>query len=95
YVFVHKGTDVFLASIILAGSFLVSGGAVFGVLLTRFGLSEFKRIRGDVVVSLLWSGRHLFLGNLSVTLFRGANVLILAGVSNSAAVAVYALSEKI
>lgn len=25
YVFVHKGTDVFLASIILAGSFLVSG----------------------------------------------------------------------
>ncbi|EQB8436525.1 TPA: oligosaccharide flippase family protein [Pseudomonas aeruginosa] len=95
YVFVHKETDVFLASIILAGSFLVSGGAVFGVLLTRFGLSEFKKIRSDVVVSLLWSGRHLFLGNLSVTLFRGANVLILAGVSNSAAVAVYALSEKI
>lgn len=95
YLFVDGEEDVLLASTILGGSFLFSGMAAFIILLSRFGLNSVRLVSARAIITLLYEGRHLFFGNVSVTLFRGANVLILAGVSSSAAVSTYALAEKV
>ncbi|WP_169716214.1 oligosaccharide flippase family protein [Pseudomonas mucidolens] len=95
YLFVGGATDLLLASLILAGSFLASGIAAFFYLLYRFGAGNLRSMSVRSIVSLLGDGRHLFFGNISVALFRGANILILAGVSNSAAVSAYAVAEKV
>ncbi|MEH6349787.1 oligosaccharide flippase family protein [Pseudomonas sp. 3JA] len=95
YLTIDGAADVFIASLILAGSFLVSGLAAFLFLLHYFGVRNVRSASVSGMLYLLREGRHLFFGNISVALFRGANVLILAGVSNSAAVSVYAVVEKI
>ncbi len=95
YLLVDGEEDVLLASTILGGSFLVSGMAAFIILLSRFGLNSVRLVSARAIITLLYEGRHLFFGNVSVTFFRGANVLILAGVSSSAAVSTYALAEKV
>lgn len=95
YLFVDGEKDVLLASAILGGSFLLSGMAALVLLLSRFGLNGIRVVSVRVIIKLLYEGRHLFFGNVSVTLFRGANILILAGVSNNAAVSTYALAEKV
>ncbi|WP_434675146.1 oligosaccharide flippase family protein [Pseudomonas sp. D3-10] len=95
YLIVDDAADVLTASLILAGSFLTSGLAAFIFLLRYFGVSGMRSASVGGMFSFLREGRHLFFGNVSVALFRGANVLILAGVSNNAAVSVYAVVEKI
>lgn len=95
YLTIDGATDVLTASLILAGSFLASGIAAFLFLLRYFGVKGMRSASVSGMLYLLREGRHLFFGNISVALFRGANVLILAGVSNSAAVSVYAVVEKI
>lgn len=95
YLFVENSADLLLASLILVGSFLVSGGAAFFSLIQKFGFSELKAVNFKSIFYLLSEGKHIFVGNASVALFRGANVLILAGVSNASAVSSYSLAEKI
>ncbi|MGP3789246.1 oligosaccharide flippase family protein [Pseudomonas sp. B392_1p] len=95
YLLVDGKADLMLASMILAGSYLFSGIAALTTLLSRFGLRGVRSATAKAMFSMLSEGRHLFLGNVSVTLFRGANILILAGVSSSAAVSAYALAEKV
>lgn len=95
YFFIDGAADILLASMILAGSFLVSGVAAFIFLLSRLGAGRIGSASVNGIISLLREGRHLFFGNISVALFRGANILILAGVSNSAAVSAYAVAEKV
>lgn len=95
YLLVHDAADLVAASVILAGSFLISGVVAFLIAMHHFGARSLRFIsRREIALNLI-DGRHLFFGNISVTLFRGANVLILSGLSNSAAVATYALAEKI
>ncbi|NYT84336.1 oligosaccharide flippase family protein [Pollutimonas harenae] len=95
YVFIHSEADVVLTSLILGASFLLSGVAAIIVLFNHFTLNCVRLASINAMISLIYEGRHLFFGNVSVTLFRGANVLILAGVSNSTAVSSYALAEKV
>ncbi|MCK0512712.1 oligosaccharide flippase family protein [Aromatoleum buckelii] len=95
YLFINSPDDLLRASAILSGSFLVSGLAVLVVAINRFGLDSWRLVSTKKIVSLLRNGRHLFLGNISVLLFRNTNILILAGVSSSTSVSTYALAEKI
>lgn len=95
YFFVDGESDLLLASSILAGSFLLSGATALVVLFGRFGFRGVRLASSKKIFALLSDGRHLFFGNISVALFRGANILILAWVSNSAAVSAYALAEKV
>ncbi|AEV61671.1 oligosaccharide flippase family protein [Pseudomonas ogarae] len=95
YLIVDSVTDILVVSMILAGSFLVSGVAALIFLVFRFGAGSIGLASADGIISLLREGWHLFLGNISVALFRGANILILAGVSNSVAVSAYAVAEKV
>lgn len=95
YLLVHDAAGLVAASVILAGSFLISGVVAFLIVMHHFGVGLLRVIGWREIVLNIMDGRHLFFGNISVTLFRGANVLILSGLSNSAAVAAYALAEKI
>ncbi|MNZ22331.1 putative O-antigen transporter [compost metagenome] len=95
YFLIQSEADYLLASMILAGSFLISGCGAFVLLMARFGFRVLGFIQLNHIYCLLVEGRHLFFGNLSVALFRGANILILSGVSNAGAVSAYALAEKI
>lgn len=95
YLLVKGEDDALLASVILAGSYMVSGFSSLVFLSRRFRFSVVELISVSEVVELIWKGRHIFIGNLSVALFRGANVLILAWVSTSTAVSIYALAEKV
>lgn len=94
YYFVHNREDLLMASAILAGSYLASGMAAFTELVICFGVKALRFMSWKEISLLLTDGRHLFIGNISVALFRGANILILSGVSNATAVSIYALSEK-
>jgi PST family polysaccharide transporter len=87
--------DLLKASMLLAGSFLVSGVAAYTTLAIHFGETGVRTINVRTMISMIIEGRHLFFGNISVALFRSANVLILAGVANSTAVSSYALAEKV
>lgn len=95
YFLVRNESDLLLASVILAGSFLVSGCGAFVLLISRFGFRALSSIQFSEIRYLLVEGRHLFLGNISVALFRGANIIILSGMSSAAAVSAYALAEKV
>ncbi|MEX5340048.1 oligosaccharide flippase family protein [Pseudomonas sp. I2] len=95
YLLVHDAADLVVACVILAGSFLASGVVAIIIVMRHFGISSLRFISRREIALNLVEGRHLFFGNLSVTLFRGANVLILSALSDAAAVAAYALSEKI
>ncbi|WP_276489093.1 oligosaccharide flippase family protein [Ectopseudomonas mendocina] len=95
YFFVKVPADLLLASLILVGSFLASGAAVFFLMLLRFGLAGLGFVKPRLIYDLLYDGRHVFLGGLSVVFFRGSNVLVLAVVSTSLAVSSYSLAEKI
>ncbi|MCO7516726.1 oligosaccharide flippase family protein [Pseudomonas guariconensis] len=95
YLQVHDAADLVVACVILAGSFLASGVVAIIIVMRHFGISSLRFISRREITLNLVEGRHLFFGNLSVTLFRGANVLILSALSDAAAVAAYALSEKI
>jgi len=93
YMYVVGEGDANLAVLLLAGSFFVSGViSFFYVVLTQ--AFTFRGIDRVLMFRLLREGKEIFIGSISVALFRGANVLILSVVSNASAVAVYSLAEK-
>jgi polysaccharide transporter, PST family len=95
YFCISSQGDLLKASMILAGSFLLSGVAAYTRIAVHFREAGIRAGNFTTIISMLIQGRHLFFGNISVALFRGANVLILARVSNSTAVSSYAIAEKV
>lgn len=95
YNFVHTEKDVLIAASVLAGSFVFSGILSILFLLKNVGARVFSFISYKLIIEMICDGRHLFVGNASVALFRGANVRILAGVSSPTSVAFYSVAEKI
>ncbi|RYZ78618.1 MAG: flippase, partial [Moraxellaceae bacterium] len=95
YVLVDDESDLLLAAMLISGSFMLSGLAAITKVFRMFGLRSLALINLREIGSLLHAGKHLFLGNISVALFRGANVVILSAVSTEGAVAAYAIAEKV
>ncbi len=93
YVFIKEPDDYLLSISVLAGSYFFSGVlSVLYVLLQRrlkFTLLPVKSIWFSIKSEV-----SILIGNLSVALFRGSNILVLSLVSSPDAVAVYALAEK-
>lgn len=91
-VIVHPG-DFYLAPLIIGASYAAGGSILLAYIIlvhrVRVHLVSPVRIR-----TTLSRGREIFAGNLSVTLYRGSNVLILNAVGTSAAVVAYSIAEK-
>jgi PST family polysaccharide transporter len=79
---------------ILAGSFLFSGIVSLGYVLFSLGFKK-SYFKFNEIMEELKNGFAIFVGNFSVSLFRGSNILILSFVSNPLAVSVYSIAEKI
>jgi PST family polysaccharide transporter len=95
YYNIDDSEDLVTAASIIGCSFLVSGLAAYITLSKYFATTGLELLDIKVMKSILRNGKYLFIGNLSVGLFRSSNVLILASVTTSASVASYALAEKI
>lgn len=85
--------DVLLAPIIIGGSYTVAGAVILGYAISVQGVRLHPVSLGRVRAALA-RGRHIFVGGLSVTLYRGSNVLLLSWISTSRAVVVYSIAEK-
>jgi PST family polysaccharide transporter len=79
---------------------LIVGGAyaAAGVMMLAFAVSRHDirivPISPARIAELLHHGKAVFVGNIAVTLYRDANVLILGAFGTGAAVSVYAVAEK-
>lgn len=94
YFFVKEDGTSLLSTAFLAGSFMVSGLASIGYVMHSLGVKRCY-FKFDSIMGELKKGRAIFIGNFSVSLYRGSNILILSVVSNPLAVSVYSLAEKI
>jgi len=94
YFFVNNPADSLIAVTFLAGSFLLSG-LISLFLISKSITFKFSYITVKNTLCILKNGFAIFLGNFSVSLFRGSNIIILSIVSTPHAIAVYSLAEKI
>lgn len=89
----HTGMGL-LSTSLIAGSFLLSGVMSFSYILYSMG-AKWSYFKFGEIGSHLRGGIEIFIGNFSVALFRGSNILILSAVSNPIAVSGYSISEKV
>lgn len=82
-----------LAVVLVSSSFLISGLISFSYLFTRLGFKFISNL--SQIYSEVMNGWNIFLGNFSVSLFRGSNLIVLQLVSNEYSVATYAIAEKL
>lgn len=94
YFFVNNPSDQLMAIGLIAGSFILSGGISL-IFINNSLVFKFSYIATKNIVHILRNGFEVFLGNFSVSLFRGSNIIILSLVSTPYAVSVYSLTEKI
>jgi len=94
YIFIKESGSSLMATGFLAGSFMASGLASIGYVIYSLGVKR-DYFKFDNIMTELKKGRAIFIGNFSVSLFRGSNILILSVVSNPLAVSIYSLAEKI
>lgn len=95
FTFIQQKEDAYLAPLLIGFTFLLGGLASFVFLLNRHQLKLYKISFSEVKI-LLQEGKEIFIGNISVLLFRDLNVLILGVFSISPAlIASYSIAEKI
>jgi O-antigen/teichoic acid export membrane protein len=82
-----------LAPLIIGGAYTCAGILLVVFAVRRHGvrITFISRARGREALA---RGKEIFVGNISVTLYRGSNVLILNAISTNHAVVVYSIAEK-
>ena len=93
--FVQTPADYVLVPALVGAAYMA--GAVCS-LVYAVGRLEVRVVKVPVIrlKELLWSGKELFLGNVSAILFRDVNIVVLGAVGVPAAgVAAYSMAEKI
>lgn len=85
--------DFYLAPVIISGCYAMGGAVLLGYIISMYRV----RVRWVPLAAIsraLNRGKEIFLGNVSVVLYRGSNVVILSTFSAGAAVVTYSLAEK-
>jgi O-antigen/teichoic acid export membrane protein len=85
--------DYYYVPIIIGISYGTGGGISLLYLLRKFKIKLVK-VSLSEIYQLFLEGKEIFFGNISVTLFRDSNVIILGIFSNSTAVSIYSIAEK-
>jgi O-antigen/teichoic acid export membrane protein len=93
WVLVKEPADFARAPLIIGASYTAAGLVMLGVAVGvhRVCLMPPSLARAG---GLLRSGKAIFIGNLSVALYRDSNVLVLNHISNGPVVAAYSVAEK-
>lgn len=92
--FSNTESDGLISIAFVAGSYLASGLIAVAIVSSKYPFN-FSYISLDRIEEAMKSGFAMFIGGLSVSLFRGSNIIVLSIVSNPAAVSLYAIAEKI
>lgn len=92
-VWITGPADVVRAPLIIGGSYAAGGAVLLLYIVAVHGVS-IERVPVRAAWQALLRGKEIFAGNISVVLYRGANVMILSAFSTSAAVVTYSLAEK-
>jgi PST family polysaccharide transporter len=85
--------DYYFVPIIIGISYGIGGGISLLYLSKKFKIKLVK-VSMSEISQLFLDGKEIFFGNISVTLFRDSNVIILGIFSNSTAVSIYSIAEK-
>ncbi|MGZ8189895.1 MAG: oligosaccharide flippase family protein [Methylococcaceae bacterium] len=91
--FITQPSEYYLVPIIIGTTYGISGLTSLIYVLIKHKIKLVK-LTSFEIKHLLFSGKEIFFGIISVTLFRNSNVIILGLLSNSAAVSVYSIAEK-
>lgn len=87
--------DAHLVAVFVGSSFLLSGASSLIYVLSRFKI-RLQSVPLSSFKEYAWSGKEIFLGNLSVMLYRDVNLLVLGAVHAGAeAIATYSIAEKL
>lgn len=93
-VYVDESTDYWLVPILFSLSYFMSG-LILQVVLWRKLRINLLMVPMHNILQRIRSGTAIFIGGMSVSLYRDSNTLILGALSTSHAVSVYAVVEKI
>lgn len=86
--------DYFLVPLVIGGCYLL-GGCLSLVYILLFLKIKLIQIRLSEIVLLIREGKEIFIGNMSVLLFRDLNVFLMSLLSaNTVAISVYSITEK-
>lgn len=95
FVLVRSPSDKYLVPAIIGSTYLLGGLACFGYATYRMGL-RLHRVPRDHLQQMVRDGKEIFFGNISVSLSREFNVLILGLVGVPPhSLAAYSVAEKI
>lgn len=94
FIFADESTNLIFASILISASYFASG-AISSIYITKIlGFRSPTRLTLGSL-ALIRRGKSLFIGGLSVLLYRGSNTLLLATLGASPlAISTYAIAEK-
>jgi hypothetical protein len=91
---IDKQSNPLLIPLIIGSCYLLGAVLVLVHAIRTIGI-RIVPVKFDDLKDMLWRGKEVFLGNLSVILYRDANVIILTTVGASApAIAAYSMAEK-
>lgn len=94
FTYTNEDTSLLFASSLISLSYFASGVASSIYMYKTLGFRAPNRLT-RTSLALIRQGRHLFVGGLSVLLYRGSNTLLLTALSAPpSAISVYAIAEK-
>ena len=95
YYFINPNSPSYYVPLII-GAFVLIGGGVSNVYLIFNYKLKLSKLTFTDLKKLLIDGKEIFLGNISVLLFKDLNILIIKLITNSdIAISSYSISEKI
>lgn len=95
FVFVRSPADAFIVPLAIGGCFVAGGLLSLIYVVSGLGIS-LQRPDPRAILNALRAGKEIFVGNLSVMMYRDMNVLILGGAGAPApSIAAYSMAEKL
>lgn len=94
FVFVKQEGDFYLVPVFNSLGYITIGIISLGVLLYQYKI-KLHKISREVITFYLKDGWHLFISNISVTLYTTAVVTVLGFFSNNTIVGYYSIADKI
>jgi len=94
FVFVHKTTDYLYVPILNSFGFILAGILSLVIVFRNFNI-HFIKPKKSLMIHLFKESTHLFISNISVTLFSVSNTFILGIFTNNDTVGIYASIEKV
>tara|TARA_R110000868_G_scaffold8205_3_gene42624 strand:- start:212627 stop:213880 length:1254 start_codon:yes stop_codon:yes gene_type:complete len=93
--FIHTAHDFFKVPLIVGGCYLISSVGAYFYAMAKFKI-RFKKPSLRDILDYLYDGKEIFLGSVSVILYRDCNIIILSLLThNAVAISAYSIANKL